>query len=258
MKKIKSGFWGMVLSLTLISAIVAVLLGWVFGVTDKIIQDISEKNRLSSILDVVAPGCTDFAAYTIANPINVNGSNVYNVFNAADSTLAGIAVESSDIGFGGELTILFGFSPDWEITGYRVMEHSETPGLGAQVDKWFQSGAAVASGSENMLFKRKKPVESTLVGAAVEGRHNVIGLNMSAGRVSLSKDGGTIDAITASTITSRAFVRILKKAYAAANPDAVSAATDATTGATTDATTGATTDATTGATTDATTSATPL
>lgn len=230
MNKVKSSFWGMVLSLTLISAAVAVLLGWVFGVTDKIIQEISEKNRQSGIIEVVAPGCSDMSIYAITDPVTVNGSNVYNVLNAADSTLAGIAVESSDNGFGGELTVLFGFNTDWEITGYKVMKHSETPGLGAQVENWFKSGPAVAQGSGNMMFKRKKPVESTLVGAAVGGSHNVIGMNMTAARVSLSKDGGTIDAITASTITSRAFVRVLKKAYAAANPDAAGAV-DATTGA---------------------------
>lgn len=233
MKKVKSGFWGMSLSLTLISAVAAVLLGKVFGITDIIIQDISEKNKLSGILDVVAPDCTDFSAYTISEPVNAGGSNVYNVYNAADSTMAGIAVESSDNGFGGELTILFGFSPDWTITGYKVMKHSETPGLGAQVDQWFKSGPAVASGTGGFSVKRKRPVESTLVGSAVGGNHNIIGANMSTQSVSLSKDGGTIDAITASTITSRAFMRTLKKAYTAANPGAaVDAVTDATTSAT--------------------------
>ena len=96
--------------------------------------------------------------------------------------------------------MLVGFDAEGNILGYTLLEHAETPGLGAKADKWFQKG-------EKGDIIGKSPAEPLTV----------------------SKDGGQVDAITASTITSRAFLLAVNNAYTAykATP------TDGETGATT-------------------------
>lgn len=123
----------------------------------------------------------------------------------------GAAVETVSMnGFSGEIRILTGFDKDGKIINYAVLNHAETPGLGDKMDVWFK---------------------------AEQGNRSIIGKDLSKGSLSLSKDGGEIDAITASTITSRAFLQAVNKAYTAyAGKD-----TDGQTDATTQATTGATT-----------------
>lgn len=98
----------------------------------------------------------------------------------------GTAVQSTDPnGFGGNLKVLVGFNADGDILGYTVLEHAETPGLGAKAGEWFQKGQPGC----------------------------IIGKNPGKSNFTVSKDGGDIDAITASTITSRAFLRAVQQAY---------------------------------------------
>ena len=59
--------------------------------------------------------------------------------------------------------------------------------MGAKADAWFKSGA----------------------------KGDITGKNPKDGALTVSKDGGQIDAITASTITSRAFLKAVNAAYAA-------------------------------------------
>ena len=126
---------------------------------------------------------------------------VYQVKDAQGKDL-GAAVQSTTMGFGGDLKVLVGFDPEGKILGYTLLEHAETPGLGAKADQWFQKG-------QKGDIVGKDPKEPLTV----------------------SKDGGQVDAITASTITSRAFLKAVNQAYSAykATP------TDAETGATTSA-----------------------
>ena len=99
----------------------------------------------------------------------------------------GAAVESTTQGFGGDLKVLVGFNATGNILGYTILSTSETPGLGAKADKWFQKN----------------------------GKGSIIGKNPAKGMLTVSKDGGEVDAITASTITSRAFLKAVNQAYSA-------------------------------------------
>ncbi len=117
-------------------------------------------------------------------------------------TSQGVAVQAKDANaFGGTLTILVGFDAKGTILGYQILETSETPGLGAKADKWFQK----------------------------DGKGNIIGMNPGQNNMTVKKDGGEVDAITASTITSRAFLRAVNEAYAAMAPQAEDAQSGATT-----------------------------
>ncbi|MBR0274375.1 MAG: FMN-binding protein, partial [Bacteroidaceae bacterium] len=78
-----------------------------------------------------------------------------------------------------------GFDEVGAIKGYTVLEHAETPGLGAKAGFWFQKGE----------------------------KGDIIGKNPGEKELTVSKDGGDVDAITASTITSRAFLRAINVAF---------------------------------------------
>lgn len=98
----------------------------------------------------------------------------------------GTAVQSTDPnGFGGNLTVLVGFDDAGVIKGYTVLAHAETPGLGAKAGEWFQEG----------------------------NPGSIVGLNPAEKNLTVANDGGDIQAITASTITSRSFLRAVQEAY---------------------------------------------
>ena len=98
----------------------------------------------------------------------------------------GYAVETAVDGFGGTFRVMVGFDQKGNILGYEILEHQETPGLGSHMEHWFKNA--------------DKPGQ------------NIIGRK--AGALRVSKDGGDVDAITAATITSRAFLKAVNQAYA--------------------------------------------
>ena len=98
----------------------------------------------------------------------------------------GIAVETAVDGFGGTFRVMVGFDQEGNILGYEILEHQETPGLGSHMEHWFKNA--------------DKPGQ------------NIIGRK--AGALQVSKDGGDVDAITAATISSRAFLKAINQAYA--------------------------------------------
>ena len=99
----------------------------------------------------------------------------------------GSAVESKAMGFGGELKVLVGFDAEGKIYNYSLLSHAETPGLGSKAADWFKEG----------------------------NKGSIKGMSPGEGELKVSKDGGQVDAITASTITSRAFLKAVNKAYEA-------------------------------------------
>ena len=98
----------------------------------------------------------------------------------------GYAVETAVDGFGGQFRVMVGFDKEGNILGYEILEHQETPGLGSHMEHWFKNA--------------DKPGQ------------NIIGRK--AGALQVSKDGGDVDAITAATISSRAFLKAVNQAYA--------------------------------------------
>jgi len=98
----------------------------------------------------------------------------------------GYAVETAVDGFGGQFRVMVGFDEDGNILGYEILEHQETPGLGSHMVHWFKNA--------------DKPGQ------------NIIGRQ--GGSLTVSKDGGDVDAITAATISSRAFLKAVNQAYA--------------------------------------------
>ena len=186
MKKLSSSFKNMLLSLTIICGVAAALLAFVNDSTKETIAAGNQKTLIEGIQNVTPAFDND--PYADKVEVEVNG-DLYNVYPAKKGgELVGVAVESlSHDGFSGDINILVGMDKESTIINYTVLQQAETPGLGAEMDKVFR---AEGTGS------------------------NVLGLSLLE-PLKVKKDGGTVDAITAATISSRAFLGALNNAQAA-------------------------------------------
>lgn len=176
-KKAQSSLINMLLSLTIIAVVAAVALAFVSYVTaDPIAQ--AQKAKKEAAVKAVLP------AFDRLEETEIDGTACTKAYDT-DGKMVGMAVEaSSEKGFGGHLEAMVGFNNDGDITGYQILQTAETPGLGAKAGEWFQKG----------------------------NKGDVIGMNPST-ELKVKKDGGTVDAISGSTITSRAFCELINNAY---------------------------------------------
>lgn len=185
MKKLESSLKNMILSLTGFSIVAGGLLGWVNAATAEPIAQANAK-ALSDAIAVVIPGFDNNPAEE-AETVEVEGTT-YKIYPATqEGKPIGAAVEASANGFGGTLTVLVGFDTEGNIIDYSLLSHAETPGLGSKASDWFKKGA----------------------------KGDITGKNPGTQSLTVSKDGGEIDAITASTITSRAFLQAVNNAWSA-------------------------------------------
>lgn len=170
----KSNLKNMALSLTLVCLVCSALLGVVYAMTAEPIRKAEEAKVAASIARVLP----DFEGQPSLESVNVDGID----FNYYRAPGAGYAVISTVGGFGGPLSLMVGISEEGIIVNTVVLAHSETPGLGAKCtsDKAFID-----------QFKGWDPAVS---------------------RLAVVKDGGNVDAITASTITSRAYAKAIANA----------------------------------------------
>lgn len=187
MQKLKSNLPNMVGILTTVAVLCGGILAYVNDLTDAPRKAAAQKALADGIEQVMCGKCNVGKTDTIKR--NVDGKELTYIAYTTDK---GTAIQSTDPnGFGGNLTVLVGFNQNGDILGYTILETTETPGLGAKADKWFQSPAN---------------------GGASE-KSSIIGKNPATVNLQVSKDGGDIDAITASTITSRSFLRAVQQAY---------------------------------------------
>ena len=175
MKKLESTWYNMSIVLTVISVVAGAALAYVNELTKGPIAEIQQRNEAQAIKTVL---CDDNAVIT---DTICNGEVVVYL------TDNGAAVKTTDPlngSFGGGLTIMVGLNKEFQVLGYTVLLSNETPGLGAKADEWFQKG----------------------------GKGEIVGKK--AGQLATTKDNGDVDAITASTITTRSFLRAVNNAYA--------------------------------------------
>ena len=182
MKKLKSNLQNMVLVLVGVALICGGTLAYVNQLTKSAIDEQAKKTLADGIKAVLD-----------ADDITVNStSEKKRIVNGKEQTFViyntdkGVAVQSTDPNaFSGNLTVLVGFDGEGVIKGYNILAHAETPGLGAKATEWFQEGQP----------------------------GNIVGINPAKTNLTVKNDGGEINAITASTITSRAFLRAVQQAY---------------------------------------------
>ncbi|MCM1079849.1 MAG: RnfABCDGE type electron transport complex subunit G [Bacteroidales bacterium] len=182
MEKLKSNLQNMVIVLVAAAVICGGLLAFVNQATKPAIDKQAEKTLADGIKAVLAADEVNVQDEKEVTR-NIDGKDQTFVIYTTDK---GTAIQSTDPnGFGGNLKVLVGFDGNGVILGYTVLEHAETPGLGAKAPDWFQKGQPGC----------------------------IVGLNPAEANLTVSKDGGDVDAITASTITSRAFLRAVQQAY---------------------------------------------
>lgn len=201
MKKLESTLPNMVIVLTAVSLISAALLGVMQQLTKDPIAQIERKTLEDGIKKVMLSG--QAGELSVSRTDTVSNDNQEFIIYAAEvgGEVIGKAVKTTVTGFSPGLTVLAGFNNDGEILGYEILATSETPGLGAKAGQWFQK----------------------------DGKGCIIGKNPGDKPLTVKKDGGDVDAITASTITSRAFLKAINLEY---NALAGLATSDTTSGAT--------------------------
>lgn len=180
MKQLQSNFTNMVLSTTVVTLFAAAVLGPVYTATKEPIAQAKEQKKQQAITDVLP------AHTRIAEAQEIGECTLYDAYN--NDTFVGAAVESSTDGFGGQVKIMTGFDATGKIQNYSVIEQAETPGLGVKMIDWFKTD---------------------------KNHQNILGKNPETDNLTVTKDGGSVDAITAATISSRAFLMAVNKAYAA-------------------------------------------
>ena len=178
---VKSNLLNMALCLTVVCLVCSALLGGMYALTKEPIDQANAEILKASIGAVLPEG----GELSSAKDIQVGGQpSQYYVSKSGDDVVA-YAVKSTTVGFGGPLTLMVGITPDGTVYNTSVLSHTETPGLGAKctTDEHFYT-----------QFKGFDPAAKILT---------------------VKKDGGDIDAITASTITSRAYSLAVKNAVEA-------------------------------------------
>ena len=184
-KKKESTLINMVVALLVITAVSGGVLGLVYGMTKDTIAAVDQKKNEAAIQAVLPlEGEITYKADTLKyNYEGVDMTFPCNLAYDANGNFKGAAIKTNEGGFGGKIDMMVGFLADGTIKGTSVLSHSETPGLGANM-----------TGKFDDQFVDKNPADFKLT---------------------VSKDGGDVDAITAATITSRAFSKAVDKAYKA-------------------------------------------
>ena len=176
----KSNLTNMVLVLGLTCLLCSAVLGGAYALTKEPI-DAAAVAKTNKAIGAVLPAFDE----TSYESVEVDGKTFKYYKAVKGGETVGYAVESTVVGFGGPLSLMVGVTPDGVVYNTSVLSHAETPGLGAKcnTDAKFMA-----------QWKGFNPEEKIL---------------------SVKKDGGDVDAITASTITSRAYTEAVKNAVAA-------------------------------------------
>ncbi|MCD4684056.1 MAG: RnfABCDGE type electron transport complex subunit G [Bacteroidales bacterium] len=182
MAKKESSFINMVLTLFVVTAVAALALGGVYNITKEPIA-IAKRLKIERAIGEVLP---EFDSVVETKILPEGGKDSLTFYEASkQGEVVGTAIRTyTDNGFSGRFWIMVGFVNGDVISGTSVLEHKETPGLGDKMDK-----------------------------SKAEWSRQFDGKNMNEFKLLVTKDGGDVDAITAATISSRAFCDAAQRAY---------------------------------------------
>ena len=196
----------MLLSLFFICLLAAGLLAKVNEVTEAPIAE-AKALKLEEAIKNVVPAFDNNPVAESYKVATDSGDSLLVYPTKKGDDIVGFAVNSySNNGFSGNIQVMVGFDTENTIINYAVLSHAETPGLGSQMVDWFKPQVQEFSLIEKLFgFEVKQS----------EANSSIIGKNPETTKFEVSNDGGDIDAISASTITSRAFLEAVRRAYAA-------------------------------------------
>lgn len=178
----KDTLFNMLFALFLICLVSGGVLGLIFNLTKEPIEKVKEAKQKKAIEEVL-PSFQRLENKKIKSALeSENDSLTFSIAYDADNHFVGAAIETfTDKGFGGKVRLMVGLLPDGTINKVSVLSHGETPGLGAKMtDPQFKD-----------QFNDKNPASFT---------------------IKVKKDKGDVDAITAATISSRAFCDAVNRA----------------------------------------------
>ena len=169
---VKSSFKNMTICLFAICVVCSSLLAGVYALTKEPIDAAARAKNEAAIKEVLPSSAVSIEQ---ERTVDFEGATyTYNLAYDQQGNTVGCAINVAPVGFGGPIMIKVGFDANGVICNTKVLSQAETPGLGAKcVEPAFAE-----------QFK---------------------GWNPSQKKLAVKKDGGDVDAITASTITSRAY-----------------------------------------------------
>jgi electron transport complex protein RnfG len=174
----KSSLKNMVLCLVLITLAASAGLGYVYSLTAGPIEKAKQQKTTDALSRVLPAFEGDMKVDTLL--LDKMPIVVY-------STSSGYVVETkSKQGYGGEIRLMAGFTPDGTLHNIEVLRHNETPGFGSKMTD--EDNPLV------MSFRGRKPAEM---------------------KMAVRKDQGDVDALTGSTISSRAYIDAVARAHRA-------------------------------------------
>ncbi len=183
MSKKESNLINMFIALLVITFVASASLGGIYELTKEPIAAAKLEKKNNAIRKVI-PEFDNSPTDNVYKEA-MDGDTLYFYPGMKGDEPVGTAVETfTNLGFSGEIRVMVGFLPDGTINDVAVLEHEETPGLGDKMER--------KKSDWSVQFQGKNP-ETFLL--------------------SVKKDGGDVDAITASTISSRAFCDAVARAY---------------------------------------------
>lgn len=183
--KKESTFINMVVALLIVTLVASATLGFVYEFTKEPIAQAKLNKKLNAIKAVVPEFNNNPNDEMYMLDVEEGGEQVEVYPAKMDGNIVGVAIKSYTMkGFSGLIRLMVGLKPDGTINNISVLEHKETPGLGTHMsDEWYVN-----------QYCDKNPATFNIM---------------------VKKDGGNIDAITAATISSRAYSDAVIRAYKA-------------------------------------------
>ena len=181
MAKRESTFLNMLLTLFVITAVASFTLGGIYNLTKEPIS-LANKAKAEAAIKAVISDFDDLKTFRVKDYDGNDSLTFHRGY--LEKKLVGTAVETySNNGYDPTpIKIMVGFLPDGTINNTEILQQKETPGLGSKM----------TTSEFRKQFKNKNPKSFIL---------------------KVKKDGGDVDAITAATISSRAFCDALERAY---------------------------------------------
>ncbi len=183
MAKVESNFKNMTATLLIITLVASAALGLVYQSTKDPIAA-AQQAKINNAIKAVLPEF-DNQPSSEAYVVKVDGGELTFYPASKGGQMVGTAVKTfTNNGFAGRIELMVGFLPDGTINKIAVIAHKETPGLGDKMEPKKSNFSVQFEGKNPETFKLK-----------------------------VKKDGGDVDAITASTISSRAYCDAVARAY---------------------------------------------
>ena len=181
---VQSSFKNMTICLFAICLVCSALLAGVYALTAEPIAAAAAAKNEVAIKEVLP---SEAVAIEDERTVEYNGGTyTYNLAYDQEGNTVGCAINVEPLGFGGPIVIKVGFDVNGIIWNTKVLSQAETPGLGT---KMCDEGNALLS--------------------------SIQGKNSWEIEYKVKKDGGELDALTAATISSRAYYDAVARAYQA-------------------------------------------